>query len=440
MRTDPEFQDLDAERALLGGMYAWPHLLRAYVPRLHPLYFNDLVHRDFFSALKAMHERAMKPCAESMKAFITEHGCDWAWTGAACQEILNGTPVSIDDMEFLCQRVINIYRATSAQEAMRGAGKDITADGYIATVKRAHDCIISVDGQQDTPISAVVDSVAKKMLAAQQSGGRLLGPSTGFRALDHMTLGLRPESLWILGGRPAHGKTSLGLQISDGVERAGGRPMFFSLEMPREELLMRILSQRTGIDGTKIQAANMNENQWVEATDELGRLKQSRWIIVDRAGLTIEDIVSSAVISHNDEPLSLVVVDYAQLIRHPANEQRYRAIGRIAAELYALAKDLHIPVLLLSQLSRSVEDGPKRRPRLSDLRESGDLEQHAAFVFFVHRPALQGANCQKSETEIILRKNRFGTTGIIKASMDTWATRFNEIKTDTGVEEDEPTD
>lgn len=316
----------------------------------------------------------------------------------SCTEIREAAYDSEDNAETLLSRAVQSLRDITAE---RGGG--------------------ALD------LHSQIGAAFKAFSAMHENGGGLAGLSTGFPNLDNLTGGLRAGNLVIIAGRPAHGKTSLALQIGDNLVQRRRRVLFISLEMPHEELLLRIVSQRTGIDGSLLQRGETNDMQTVRACQCFEALDKSSWApIIDTPGLTIEEIEAAALREHDRHPLDLVVVDYAQLVRHSPKEQRYRAVGRVAEILFGVAKMIHAPVILNSQLSRASEESADRRPRLSDLRESGDLEQHASLVIFVHRPALNGANCSKCDTEFIVRKNRHGATGTISAHMTLESTSFNE--------------
>lgn len=434
------YTNIELERNLLGAFLLSPFVFRQHRRCLSARLFSDPKTRLLCELFGELHDKGVGVGEKTVTAALRDKGVDVAGYMTTLNDLKTACGITSNEVPGVAAQLDELRRAREAF-SVTGAvhGYDVPPAGeFISAIQRAARIVQGGGGGQDATIREVCNEVMATMTTANEKGGALLGASTGFPALDAMTMGLRGKSLWILAGRTAHGKTSVALQIGDGVVRNGGRALFVSLEMPRDELVTRLVSQRTGIDGRKVQRAELSgDAEWRRVTAALADLSASGWCIVDRAGMNIDQIEAAILAAHEDAPLSLAVIDYAQLVRHDAKEPRYRALGRVAETLYGLAKELDVPVILCSQLSRGVEDSPDRRPRLSDLRESGDLEQSASFVLFVHRPALLGANVPKSETELILRKNRFGPTGTIHAIMTPETTTFRETTSPTRGEDEQ---
>lgn len=339
----------------------------------------------------------------------------------------------------------------SQKRKLRETAFNAASDAEQGSTSAAAQCASLINGVRDiakrgfnseTDIRGHCIEAMKSFSNMFSAGGGMLGPSTGFDKIDALTSGLPPQNLVVIGGRTSHGKTSLALQIGDCLVRSGKRVLFISLEMPVRGLINRIVSQRTNINGLMINQAATSLHEWQikRVMSEFETLAASSWVIKDNSGLNIEQIESMIYLEHNDTPLDLVIVDYIQKIRPSHREKRYESLGRASATMYDIAKSLHIPVMLLSQLNQPERGSGPRRPRESDLRESGNIANDASIIWFVYRPGKDGKKVPMEDTEFIIVKNREGPCGIISASMVLPATKFYETKNglETEVENEEP--
>lgn len=268
-------------------------------------------------------------------------------------------------------------------------------------------------------------------IEAIQTGRRGLGLQTGYTKLDEVTGGLQDSDLIILAARPAMGKTALAQNIGHNAAADGKRVLFFSLEQPRKQLALRLLSRATGISVSVLRSGNLSQAQWEKINDARAQIEDLPLFIDDRSGLHIREIQRTARRMARDG-LGLVIVDYLQLTRGDQAQRKDLEIGQISAGLKSLAKDLNIPVLALSQLSREVERRDDKRPRLSDLRESGALEQDADVVAFLYNPNRYTKevpeHSQAVEVELLIEKNRQGRTGFSKLLWRAWLTSFSDLE------------
>jgi replicative DNA helicase len=248
-----------------------------------------------------------------------------------------------------------------------------------------------------------------------QEGSRITGLPTGYIELDNMTSGLQPSELVILAARPSMGKTALALNIAENVALRQGTPVaIFSLEMSKESLLMRLLASEARVDAHKFRTGHLGHADWLKITEGLGRLGEAPLWIDDSAASSVLEMSAKARRLKRDKGLSLVIVDYMQLISaHGRFGNRNEEVSYISRALKGLAKELQVPVIVLSQLTRTPER-EERKPQLADLRESGAIEQDADVVIFINRPNFYKTDLpeeERAKAEIIIAKQRNGPTG-----------------------------
>lgn len=270
------------------------------------------------------------------------------------------------------------------------------------------------------------------------------GVMTGYKELDKLTGGFQKSELIVLAGRPSHGKTALGLNIGRNVAAAGGNVAIFSLEMSVRELMVRLISSEARVDGKRLKLGKSYPEEWMRIKDAIPQLKTNIFID-DSSELSILEIRAKSRKIHKDNPLDLILVDYLQLIKGPADaERRDLEVAYISRNLKALAKELDVPVIACSQLNRNIENrGKEKRPQLSDLRESGAIEQDADVVIFIHRPIVgmkyddkdKDMEQFKRQADIIIGKQRNGPTGDVKLVFMNEYTRFENMEYNPNIKE-----
>ena len=312
---------------------------------------------------------------------------------------------------------------------MTEAARDPEAESktLLSTINR-ETARIAGNAVESKNIRDIVKATFEQIEARTRQTDGLQGYSTGFMALDDLTGGLCPETLMLIGAWPKIGKTCLSFQLGDAVVRAGGRALGITLEMPAHQIITRLIAQRTKIDGRLIGQGKLLENQWSAVTECGMAIAGSGWAIHDRPRQTISEIEQTIFSEHDKAPLNIVIVDYAQKIREERWEKRYQALGRLANMLFVMSMDLKICCVLASQLTPPDKREAKRPPRVSDLRESGDLGQEATHVILIDRPALRGEDCGQDAAELRLAYNRFGPPGKMKVEFDGPATLFSPIE------------
>ena len=281
-------------------------------------------------------------------------------------------------------------------------------------------------------VGAVVETTLDKITKLYENKAGLTGLPTGFRDLDRMTSGLQPSDLILVAARPSMGKTAFTLNIAQNVGvRQHKTVAFFSLEMSQEQLVQRLLCQIAHIDSQKLRTGQLNsDEEWTHLTDACDKLYESPIYIDDTPGISVAEMRSKARRLKSEHGLDLIIVDYLQLMQGRNAESRQQEISEISRSLKALARELKVPLIALSQLSRSVESRQDKRPMLSDLRESGALEQDADIVSFLYREDYYDKETENQHiTEVILAKHRNGPVGSVKLYFKNEFTLFLNLDT-----------
>ncbi len=318
------------------------------------------------------------------------------------------------------------------------------------------DIITSCYNQNEIELDAVIDEAEKKIfqiihnrtkqnfiqlniwlkktfqhLSSIKSSSRgVTGVASQFRQLDKMTSGFQPGDLIILAARPSMGKTSFALNVAMNIARQGHGVGIFSLEMGAEQLTLRLLSTESGIDHQKIRNATISGEEWIAITHVAAELGDMELFIDDTAGINIMELRAKARQLKSKNNISMLVVDYLQLLHSSRrHENRHQEVSEISRFLKALAKELNVPIIALSQLSRAVDSRVDKRPLLSDLRESGAIEQDADLIMFLYRDAVYNSETENPESaELIIGKQRNGPTGTVGLRFLRELTKFEDAE------------
>ena len=285
-----------------------------------------------------------------------------------------------------------------------------------------------------TPINEIAIETLESIQSAAASTGSVTGLSTGFRDLDYRTAGLQPSDLILIAARPSMGKTAFALNIAEYVAMNNHVPTaVFSLEMSKIQLAKRLISMNSKVDSQHIRTGNLEDDEWMKITESSIVLGESSLIIDDTPGITIQELRTKCRKLKIEQGLGLIIIDYLQLMSGGGsnrNTSRQQEISDISRSLKALAREVQCPVVALSQLSREVEKREDKRPILSDLRESGAIEQDADVVMFLYRDEYytKDASTQKGVTEVIIGKQRNGPTCTVKLKWLPQYTKFANLE------------
>ena len=298
------------------------------------------------------------------------------------------------------------------------AGKDPLEDILADTEKQIFNLLQSRSTQDFVPIKQVAINVLEKIEEAYKTQGTVTGVPTGFIDLDYKLSGFQPSDLVLIAARPSMGKTAFVLNVVDHVAVRKKLPcMVFSLEMSKEQLVNRMLSMESNVDAQKLRTGSLTDSDWDAVVEGVGIIGNAKLVIDDTPGISISELRSKCRKMKLEHGLSIVIIDYLQLMSGSGkggNDNRQQEISEISRSLKALAREMHAPVVALSQLSRACETRTDHRPMLSDLRESGAIEQDADVVMFLYRDDYYNKDTEHpNEAEVIIAKQRNGPIGTV---------------------------
>ncbi|WP_342991326.1 replicative DNA helicase, partial [[Clostridium] symbiosum] len=327
-----------------------------------------------------------------------------------------------------------LRRLIKVNEEIEGlcyAGKDKLEYILSHTEKAVFDLLQSKGSGEFVPIRQVALNVLEKIETASKNQGTVTGVPTGFIDLDYRTSGFQPSDFILIAARPSMGKTAFVLNVVDHVAVKKGLPcMVFSLEMSKEQLVNRMLSMESNVDSQKLRTGTLTDADWDAVVEGIGVIGNSKLIIDDTPGISIMDLRSKCRKMKLEYGLSVVIIDYLQLMSGSGKggENRQQEISEISRSLKALARELNAPVIALSQLSRACETRPDHRPMLSDLRESGAIEQDADVVMFLYRDDYYNKDTDMPNiAEVIIAKQRNGPIGTIQLMWRPELTKFANL-------------
>ena len=434
--------NLEAERSILGAILLDNHALNAAIEKIRSEDFFLSQHRQIFERMIQLGEKQQAIDVVTLMEDLSRRGELEAAGGIAyLSQLADGLP-RVTNVEHYARIVKEkavlrslIFSASAIQEQALAAGDD--AD---VILDRAESVIFQLaEDRVKVGLIGVKELVRdnyERLEKIFSEGRRITGLTTGYPGLDNETAGLQPSELIILAARPSMGKTALALNISENVALRLREPVaVFSLEMSKESLLLRLLASEARVDAHKFRTGHMGRDDWGKVTGALTNLADAPLWIDDSASSTVMEIGAKARRLKRDRGLSLLVVDYLQLVvptHMGRGTNRQEEVSSISRGLKGLAKELKVPVLVLSQLTRAPERDD-RKPQLSDLRESGAIEQDADVVLFINRPNFYKTDLpeeDRAKAELIIAKQRNGPTGSMNFVFLARHTRFEEAAPD----------
>ena len=437
--------NIDAEQAVLGSIIINPHAVAHVADLLRPEDFYRDNHRVVYQAILDLFQKNGPADFVTLSDALQKQGrLEEVGGQSQITSLVNTVPSSanVDHYARIVERMSLMRKLIHAATEIAGMAYD-AEDGQ-AALDKAEQLIFAV-GQRHahtdfSAVSELLEAYYKKLDQLHELRGGMVGLGTGYVELDRMTGGLQKSDLIIVAARPAVGKSSLALSLAYNVahppKSAGertNRVAFFALEMSKEQMLQRLLSIRTGIDQHRIRSGLFNDEEWARISQAFGELGEFGIFIDDTAAISVMEMRSKARrLASERQGLDLIVVDYLQLMQgHPGarNENRVQEVSEISRSLKALARELNVPVVALSQLSRSVESRQSRVPQLSDLRESGSIEQDSDIVLFIYRDEVYNADTdRKNIADIIVAKHRNGPIGQFSLRFDSSKTLFQNLE------------
>ena len=416
--------DIEAEQAVIGSMFTDKDAVISAIESLKEEDFYREDHKAIYSAILSLYDKSEPIDIITLKAELTSLGLFDKIGGL---EYLVELPEKVPTTSNV-QKYIKIVQDKSILRRLIKTANEIIEQGYDPTEeidnimelaeKKIFD--ISQDKNQKgySPIKDILVDTFTELEQLYNQKKRITGVPTGFPDLDYKTAGLHNSNLVLIAARPAMGKTAFALNIAThAAVRAKVPTLIFSLEMAKEELVNRILCSEALVDSNKIRTGKMEEDDWLKVAGAMGPLSESQIYIDDTPGISINEIRAKCRKLKLEKNIGLIVIDYIQLIQASGrkNAGREQEIAEISRSLKILAKEINVPVIALSQLSRAPEQRPDHRPMLADLRESGSIEQDADIVMFLYRDDYYNQETEKKGiAEVILAKHRAGSTGTIE--------------------------
>ena len=431
-------QNLAAEQSVIGSMLLDKNAVVRVIEILHPDSFYRDAHRFIYETILDLFDRGEPVDLVTVSEALKKSGKLDAVGGAVyVADLLNSVPTAAN-VEYYAK----IVDEKAVLRRMIETGTKIVTDAFRdpedvdQVLDQAEKMIFDIAMKRTREGFFKIDSVIKRVLDKIDSlyGKKesITGISSGYPDLDQLTAGFQNADLIIIAARPAVGKTAFALNIAQQVAIKQNIPVaLFSLEMSKEQLAQRMLCSEAEVDAQKLKTASLSDTGWKKLTRALGRLSEAPIFIDDSASITATEIRAKARRLKIERGLGLVIVDYLQLMRGRSRiENRVQEISDIARSLKTLARELDVPVIALSQLSRAVEQRPDRIPRLSDLRESGEIEQTADVVMFIHRDDYYNPQSDRGNiAEIIIAKQRNGPIGTIELVFRKELTKFSSKET-----------
>ena len=440
-------QNIEAEEAVLGAILVNPEVITKVVETLKPESFYKPAHRYVYEAMLQLFNTNERIDLVSVSDVLSYNSKLEAVGGRAFINDLSYKTITTSNIEYYAR----IVQEKAVKRALINAGSEIVSFGYDMnpideSLESAEKLIFDIASKKaTTDLSHIKDLVLnsyQKMEYRYEHRDELIGLRTDFYELDNMTSGLQKSDLIILAARPSMGKTAFALNIAQNVAIKEKVPVaIFSLEMSKEQLVQRMLCSQAEVDTQRIKTGNMNQKDWDKIVNAMNDFANAPIFIDDTSGCTLTDIRAKCRrLKMEQKDLGLIVIDYLQLMESSGREDRMQQISAISRGLKTLARELDVPVIALSQLSRAVESRTDKRPMLSDLRESGAIEQDADIVMFIYRDEYYKKNdeesevskaASKGESEIIIAKHRNGPVGKVDLLFQANITKFkNPIKTD----------
>lgn len=433
---------IEAEQSVLGAILLDHEVLDALEGLLPtPEAFYLEAHRRIYKAMQALRARRLPVDLVTLSEELRAQGDLEAVGGLTYLVSLQESVPTALYAEHYARIVAEKWALRrlihAAGEAMRLAYEEEGSVDEILDQAGRKVLELALTGREEEgrPLRELVHETFEHIEALLQNKGETAGVRTGFKELDGLIGTLAPGSLNIIAARPAMGKTAFALTIAQHAALREGVPVaIYSLEMPAGQLVLRMLCSEARIDMNRVRQGNLTDRDFTRLVDAASRLSEAPIFIDDSPDLTLMELRARARRLRAREKVGLVVVDYLQLISSPPSkngENRQQEIAAISRGLKGLARELSVPVLALSQLSRAVESRPNKRPMLSDLRESGSLEQDADLVMFIYRDEYYHPHSEKAGiAEIIVGKQRNGPTGTVELQFHPQHVRFNDLAKD----------
>jgi replicative DNA helicase len=433
-------QNIDIEASLLGSLLIDGEAFLKISDMVQMDDFFDKKHSMIFGAMRMLHDKRspidILTLSEQLKS---ESRLDIIGGASYLTELTNAVPTAAH-----LEQYAEIVAEKSIRRRLIDASEDILRVSYDENkslqelIEEAETRLFNVSQkhvrQDITSLESILGDSFDRLDDLHRNKGGLRGIPTGLRDLDKFLAGLQRSDLVVVAARPSMGKTTLMLNMALNIATKAkqGAVLYFSLEMSKEQLVDRLLAAEAGVDAWKLRTGEgLTDKDFERLSAGMGELAEAPIFIDDTSGITVSDLRTKARRLHHQHPLAAIMVDYLQLMsggsRFATSANRVQEISEISRNLKILARELNVPVVAASQLSRSVESRNPPIPQLADLRESGSIEQDADIVAFIYRPHYYDENANQNITELHIKKHRNGPTGNLKVFFDRDKQRFRDL-------------
>lgn len=432
-------QNTEAEASLLGAVLIDPDAIVKIADTISPTDFYDERHQRIYEAVQQLYERHSPVDVLTLSDQLKAAGfLDMVGGSAYLTELTNFVPTAAHVQQYaeiVAEKALR-RRLIKASEEIVGLGFD-EAQGLRELIEVAESRLFDVSQkhikQDVTSLETILTESFDRLDELHKDKGRIRGVPTGFKDVDDKLAGFQKSDLIILAARPSMGKTALALNFAHNVALKGELPVLvFSLEMSKEQLVDRMLAMESGVDAWALRTGNLTDADFEKIGQAMGSLSEAQIYIDDSPGITVSDLRTKARREAHQHPLGLIIVDYLQLMsggsKFGGDFNRVQEISEISRGLKGIARELNLPVLALSQLSRSVENRSPQIPQLADLRESGSIEQDADVVAFIYREEYYNPETdRKNITDLLIKKHRNGPTGGVELYFEREKQRFRSL-------------
>lgn len=434
-------QNIDAETSLLGAILIDSDAIVKIADLIVPEDFYDQKNGLIYQSIKQLYERHSPIDVLTVADKLRSDGNLDAVGGAGyLTELTNYVPTAAH-----VEQYANLVNQKALRRRLIKASQDITSLGFDEAkslqelIEEAEAKLFEVSQkhvkQDIVSLETILGDSFDRLDELHKDKGKIRGVPTGFKDLDGILAGLQKSDLFILAARPSMGKTALALNLAHNVATKAGEPVLvFSLEMSKEQLVDRMLAMESGVDAWALRTGNLSDQDFELIAQAMGTLSEAQIYIDDTPGITVSDLRTKARREMHQRPLGLIIVDYLQLMsggsKFGGDGNRVQEISEISRGLKGIARELNVPLIALSQLSRSVESRSPQIPQLSDLRESGSIEQDADVVAFIYREDYYNKESERQNiTDIFIKKHRNGPTGAVELFFEKDKQRFRSLDT-----------
>lgn len=428
---------IEAEQSVVGSMLMDKEAIMTASEILTPEDFYGRQYGVMFEAIVELYNESKPVDMVTLRERLREKDVPPEVSSVEfIRDLINAVPTSINVKHYadiVCEKAMlrRIIKVNEEIEGLCYLGKEKLEVILGETEKRIFDLLQNRNTGDYVPIKQVVINTLEKIEAASRTKGNVTGIATGFYDLDYMTAGLQPSDFILIGARPSMGKTALVLNLAQYIAIRNNVPTaIFSLEMSREQLMNRMFAMEARVDSQNIRTGDLSDSDWEKLIESAGVIGKSNLIIDDTPGISIGELRSKCRKYKLEHNLSLVIIDYLQLMTgNGRTDSRQQEISEISRSLKALAREIQAPVIALSQVNRACEARPDHRPMMSDLRESGSIEQDADVIMFLYRDEYYNKDSDKKGiAELIIAKQRNGSIGTVNLAWLPNLTKFANLE------------